>query len=63
MDRAGHDADGNVFVGLNRTEGFGDALQFDGWGMAVAAPKTCRPVFAVRIHAQKLSTGQLSSDM
>ena len=29
MDRAGHDADRDVFIGLYRTKGLGDAFQLD----------------------------------
>ncbi len=58
VDRARHDADGNVLVGLDRAEGLGNAFQFNGRGGRVRPPR----IFRAIAH-QKSIAGQLSSDM
>ena len=41
VDRARHDADGDIFVGLYRAEGLGDALEFDRGGGIGHVKRSC----------------------
>ncbi len=63
VDRARHDADRDVLVGLHRAEGLGDAVEFDRRGGSLP----CRPERFGRSRSRPVlrssSAGQLSSDM
>ena len=56
MDRAGHNTNGNVFVGLHRAKGLGNAPKLNGWSGSCLPLHVCRVV-----HVQKLNAGQVSS--